>query len=258
MIIKVDTRERRLLILIHNAFDNADTGEAIEHTIVSETLPLGDVIVCDNDGTERCIIERKSFHDLASSILDGRYQEQSMRLHACELPKHSVVYLIEGTFDGYRPRGPRSPSTSTLWGAMVSLSLIKGFSLFRSMNLAESADYVYHVARKLSCSSGQNAMKEEYTSVVKRVKKDNITDENIHPIMLSSIPGISAKVGKALIDEYGSIKGLINEVETNPGRISGLTIPVANGKVRRIPSTVVDTLKRYLCAEKEGGMEVGS
>ena len=33
-------------------------------------------------------------HDLALSIIDGRYQEQKLRLHACALRKR--VYLIEG------------------------------------------------------------------------------------------------------------------------------------------------------------------
>ena len=46
--------------------------------IVIDTLPLGDVILCENN-TEKLIIERKSLGDLASSIKDGRYEEQSYR-----------------------------------------------------------------------------------------------------------------------------------------------------------------------------------
>jgi len=264
MIIKIDTREKRLHALIKNAFDNGPHADAATdaptHTLVSEMLPLGDIILCDNDGKERCIIERKSFSDLAASLIDGRYKEQSMRLQSCEISKHNVVYLIEGTLDAYRPRSARSPTPEALWGAMVSLSLIKGFSLFRSMNMVESADYVYHVARKLNTTQCDGAHTTgapcEYASVVKRVKKDNITDENVQSIMLANIPGISAKVGQALINEYGSIKKLIEEVETNPARIAGLVIPVANGRVRRIPASVGDSLKRYLCAEKMGGLEI--
>lgn len=262
MIIKIDTREKRLHALIKNAFDNSPSTDAPTHTLVSQMLPLGDIILCDNDGKERCIIERKSFSDLAASLIDGRYKEQSLRLQSCEIAKHDVVYLIEGTLDAYRPRSARSPTPEALWGAMVSLSLIKGFSLFRSMNMVESADYVYHVVRKLSTTRCDGADVHassascEYASVVKRVKKDNITDENVQAIMLANIPGISVKVGQALVNEYGSVKRLIEEVETNPGRLVGLTVPIANGRVRRIPSSVGESLKRYLCAEKPGGLAV--
>ena len=41
---------------------------------------LGDVIICDDDGSERMIIERKTLNDLAASIKDGRYEEQGYRL----------------------------------------------------------------------------------------------------------------------------------------------------------------------------------
>ena len=42
------------------------------------------------------IIERKSLNDLASSIKDGRYAEQSFRLSNIEHHNHNIVYLIEG------------------------------------------------------------------------------------------------------------------------------------------------------------------
>ena len=43
------------------------------------------------------IVERKTGSDLASSIIDGRYEEQSYRLlHSGDLIPHSVIYLIEG------------------------------------------------------------------------------------------------------------------------------------------------------------------
>lgn len=41
-----------------------------------------------------CIVERKTVIDLASSIVDGRYDEQKQRLCGCGVPH--VVYLVEG------------------------------------------------------------------------------------------------------------------------------------------------------------------
>jgi 5'-3' exonuclease len=88
------------------------------------------------------------------------------------------------------------------------------------------------------------------------VKKANITTENVQEIMLSTIPGVSSKIAAALLDEYGSIKGLISELESNPERIQGLTIPVANGRRRRVPTTLPKTLGSFLCASRQGGIEV--
>ncbi|XP_053673513.1 crossover junction endonuclease MUS81 [Anopheles nili] len=69
---------------------------AIEHEV--RRLSVGDFvwIVRDNSGQEFLlpyVIERKRMDDLASSIKDGRFQEQKFRLKQCGLP--NVIYLIE-------------------------------------------------------------------------------------------------------------------------------------------------------------------
>ena len=59
-------------------------------------LELGDFIICDDLGRENVIFERKSLSDLASSIKDGRYAEQSFRLNNYNFHNHNIVYIIEG------------------------------------------------------------------------------------------------------------------------------------------------------------------
>ena len=51
------------------------------YELVSSKLDLGDIIISTNEDEELMIIERKSLNDLASSIKDGRYAEQSYRLN---------------------------------------------------------------------------------------------------------------------------------------------------------------------------------
>ena len=62
-----------------------------------EVLPLGDILLKNNDDVLLLIIERKSISDLLASIKDGRYEEQSFRL-LNSADKHSIVYIIEGMF----------------------------------------------------------------------------------------------------------------------------------------------------------------
>lgn len=40
------------------------------------------------------IAERKTFNDLSSSIIDGRYSEQKLRLKDCRI--RNTMYIVEG------------------------------------------------------------------------------------------------------------------------------------------------------------------
>ena len=77
MKLKIDNREKKLIKIIM-AFKEQFNLKKIDITI--EVLDIGDFIICDDNDNEILIIERKSLNDLASSIKDGRYVEQSLRL----------------------------------------------------------------------------------------------------------------------------------------------------------------------------------
>ena len=77
MIIKVDYREKKLLKLLES-FKIMYEYKHIKLEVVN--LELGDFIICDDLGRENVIFERKSLSDLASSIKDGRYAEQSFSI----------------------------------------------------------------------------------------------------------------------------------------------------------------------------------
>ena len=67
MFIKIDCRESDVMMNINLLFNQH------HHDITTESLPLGDMILLNNDNEEKIIFERKSLYDLASSIKDGRY-----------------------------------------------------------------------------------------------------------------------------------------------------------------------------------------
>ena len=90
----IDYREKKLIGLINSIKRMNDKFKPIE--VVVENLPLSDVIIKDKKDNEKLLIERKTINDLASSIQDGRYNEQSYRLNNCEIHNHNIMYLIEG------------------------------------------------------------------------------------------------------------------------------------------------------------------
>ena len=77
MKIIIDKREAKLIEKINELlplykFENVE--------LVTDVLDLGDILV-KNDDEEMLLVERKTIADLLSSIKDGRYAEQSLRLY---------------------------------------------------------------------------------------------------------------------------------------------------------------------------------
>lgn len=60
-----------------------------------------------------CVVERKTVNDLASSIVDGRYEEQKCRLQDCGVA--NCVYLVEGA--SLNPQGVRSRDKGPVAGS---------------------------------------------------------------------------------------------------------------------------------------------
>lgn len=142
MIIKIDYREKQLIplcLFLSEKYNNI--------TIIQENLPLADIIILDDNNKELVLIERKSLNDLSCSIKDGRYKEQSFRLNECEIYNHNIIYLIEGNLTTFKSKNKLS--NSTLLSSMISMNLLKGFSIFRTLNINESAEYIILMADKL-------------------------------------------------------------------------------------------------------------
>lgn len=276
MIIKIDTREAALLQQINYQVTVIPVFKSI--TVQSATLPIGDIII--NDGSEdKIIIERKSVSDLLSSIKDGRYEEQSYRLNGLNHHNHNIIYLIEGDVNKVNRFKPDNQVEKlTLYSAMFSLNYYKGFSVFRSFSLDETANIVCNMAYKIGKDlskkpyyqnkipveipineSGDIATvtptddceeipvtEKDYVSVVKKVKKDNITPDNIGEIMLSQIPGISSVTALAVMEKYKSISNLIKEIEANNDSMKDLSYTNTKGQVRKINKTCIANIVKYL------------
>jgi ERCC4-type nuclease len=276
MIIKVDTREGALLQQINHQVAVIPVFKSI--TVQSETLPIGDIII--NDDTEdKIIIERKSVNDLLSSIKDGRYEEQSYRLNGINHHNHNIVYLIEGDVNRVNRFKPDNQLEKlTLYSAMFSLNYYKGFSVFRSFSLDETANIICNMAYKIGKdlskkpyyqnklqievpinepgdSESMNLQTEsddipitdkDYVGVVKKVKKENITPDNIGEIMLCQIPGISSVTALAIMEKYKSIPNLIKELELNNDTMKDLSYTNVKGQIRKINKTCIANIVKFL------------
>ena len=244
MLLKIDCREKEFI----NALSLFPDSFGIEFEVIS--MEIGDIAIHDNSGNELIIIERKTLADLAASIKDGRYAEQSYRLTHTKIHNHNIIYLIEGNMKREKERNFGRIEPSTLYSAMVSLQYHKGFSVMRTNDITESVTYVTRLIHKLtkekdkpSYYSSSTVSDVDYCSLVKREKKANITSENIGILMLSQIPGISANMAKTILDNKTLTEWII-DINDNPSAFEALRNKIHNK--RRISKTVVNNLEKFL------------
>jgi ERCC4-type nuclease len=280
MNIRIDVREHDLLSKCQNTVAAVNNFKDLKFIV--EQLPLGDIII--NDGqNDIIIIERKTLSDLAASIKDGRYEEQSYRLNGIPHHNHNIIYLIEGDFNRFNTFRERIDK-QTLYSAMVSIHYYKGFSVMRSISIEETALIVCNMAYKLNkdktkvayysniptptpiptqttvlsnetqketgavtdAEGHNNASSEkDYCSVVKKVKKENVTPENIGEIMLCQIPGISSASALAILAEFKTLPNLIKCVNEDPSCLNTICTTDTNGKSRKISKTSIATIVKY-------------
>lgn len=277
MIIKVDIRESELLVKMNSLIETVNSFKNI--IIKTETLSVGDIIICDDKETnleEKLIIERKSIADLLSSIKDGRYEEQSYRLNGLSHHNHNIIYFIEGDVNKNTYFKSRTDAEKQMaYSAMFSLNYYKGFSVFRSFSLEETATIVCNMAYKLEKQklSGKNeyyknninsideTLEEKvnieetdiveksvknYVNVIKKVKKDNITPDNIGEIMLCQIPGVSSVTAISIMEQYKNMPNLIKELESNNDCLKNITSTNSKGQIRKINKTSISNIIKFL------------
>jgi len=152
LLIKVDFREKELIELLQLEMMNCTKNIKLK----VDNLKLGDIAFFNIDkddnetGDELMLFERKSLTDLASSIKDGRYAEQSFRLDGYEaIPNHNIVYLIEGDLSKFKESKYNRVTKKTLLSSMFSILYYKGFSVVRTMSVLETCDLISSWADKL-------------------------------------------------------------------------------------------------------------
>ena len=143
-----------------------------------------------------------------------------------------------------------------LYSAMFSLNYYKGFSVLRSMSTDETAfiicNMVYKMGKTNEPSHYLNGLSNEvvetkdYCKVIKTVKKDNITVENIGEIMLCQIPGISSVTAIAILTKFKTLPNLITEINTNPDCLKDISYTTSAGQTRKISKSCILSIHKFL------------
>jgi ERCC4-type nuclease len=261
MNIIIDNREKRLIKLVNALRDEYGLKNL---SIKVEKLDLGDVII-KKDKEELLVLERKSLNDLASSIKDGRYDEQSFRLANYSIHNHNIIYLIEGDLSTWEDKR-RKMHSKTLYAALFSLNYYKGFSTIRTTGILDTAEYILRVADKLnreknkkayySFNKKENINPQKYCEVVSKVKKENLTPENIGEIILSQIPSVNSTTSMAILKQHGSLFNLLNNLKKDQNCLDKLRYETKSGEMRRISKTSIRNIVKYLLYQKNNVIKI--
>jgi ERCC4-type nuclease len=140
---------------------------------------------------EHMLFERKTLPDLMQSIIDGRLFRQAIRLASSD---SSPVLVLEGTH--YDPEKP-AVSREAVQGALISISLVLGIPVLRSLSSQETAWLML-------CADKQ----------VQRIVEGGVHRPGYRPkgrrkrqlFILQGLPGIGRDKAELLLEVFGSVE----------------------------------------------------
>lgn len=148
-----------------------------------QQLPLGDYIV------KNTIIERKTFQDLQSSIINKRIFKQLK-----DLPKDNSLLIIEGSDKIFIHE-------NALRGFLLSLATEYKIPFIFSKNESDTARYLLLLAKK---EKKETSLRQFRTLMSK--------SEN-QQFILEGFPNIGPKTAKKLLEHFKSLSNIFNASE---------------------------------------------
>jgi ERCC4-type nuclease len=198
---------RRLKIIC----DDRERGSAVidelrklpDTDVVVRRLLVGDYLI---DG--RVLVERKTVHDFAVSIMDGRLFQQATRL-VRTMPGR-VVVLLEGDRSVLSEPGLRRESVQ---GALVTLSVVLGIPVLRAVDAAETARILRYTTEQLRRAGANQVRRAGYRP--KRLRARQL-------FILQGLPGVGPERAARLLDACGSVAGVFAADEKTLGQVRGI------------------------------------
>ena len=157
---------------------------------------VGDILIGE------IAIERKERDDLESSIVDGRlFRQLSVLLDSYD----KVILIIEGT-----KKFERINRNALI--ASLSSFLVRGVSIFFTRNIEETSELLYWIDKKLKNNNNEKPLIS--------LKPKNTEDFIL--FILESLPGISTKTAKNMIQEFESLRDIANSDIEELTKVKGI------------------------------------
>jgi ERCC4-related helicase/ERCC4-type nuclease len=169
-----------------------------------ETLAVGDYVLSD-----RVVVERKSVSDFLNTLTGG---DRSLFEQVGDAARHYArpVVLIEGD-DLY---GERNVHPNAIRGALASLAVDFGASVLRTTDESDTADLLHVIAGR------EQEVADREVSVHGEKGAKTLTEQQEY--VVSSIADIGPVTARALLEEFGTVEGVMIANEPDLQEVSGV------------------------------------
>lgn len=180
---------------------------------IPKSLDIGDIAFYCQD-KPILIIERKTINDLASSLNDGRYKEQKIRLMSINNSSR-IIYLIEGSYDMLNIEYHKSFNVEKYKGCIINTIIRDNIHVYHTENMEESAQFIYDIKKRLPkyIDVLVNNKISDYSNIIKIKKKDNLTAKICFINQLRQIPGVSISIAEKLVELYHNMNNFVMSVK---------------------------------------------
>ncbi len=188
-IVKIDGADKIEIIC-----DNRETASPVVRalSLMGIRLKLEQLTVADYVISERVGIERKSAKDFNDSIIDGRLFTELGKLGE----KFSrPILILEGD-----PFKNSNISENALYGAITSIILNLGISIYKTENAIATAQFIYQLARK------EQSFPKSSLNI--RFDKAPIETSRLLEYIVAGIPGINSLRAKNLLKELKTLQNV--------------------------------------------------
>ena len=196
----VDYREKPSGIIKHLAKHNID--------VELKQLLVGDFIIQTKDRNNNIInlcIEKKTQEDFLSSIIDKRLIKQLI-----DMKDHfqNQLLIIEGSRNLY---AIRDFHPNSIRGILAAISIDFQVPIITTRSVADTASFIATAAKRLEKPRSE-------ISLMKKRKPLAIKEQQ--ELVIETFPGIGVILAKSLLQEFKSIKNIINAREDDLKKVS--------------------------------------
>ncbi|MEM3566769.1 MAG: ERCC4 domain-containing protein [Candidatus Bathyarchaeia archaeon] len=193
--LKVDSREAVGARKILQELD----GMGIKYSI--EKLEVGDYLIMSGEEKDSVLLERKDIFDFAHSIRDHRVWDQLKRMSELQM---RIAFVLEGS-PAILEKAKRGWNVSSIYGAINSIWYNYNVPVLYTPSKHYTAILIANLCKKIGGEAGHEI----------RIPKAKKTEDycEVAVAMLSQIPLVNAVKARRLLERFGSIKNLAENLD---------------------------------------------
>jgi len=284
MFIKVDSREKDLVTKMSYYISTIPAFRNLK--VIIESLPIGDVFISNNNEDILIIERKSIIDLLSSIkdgryeeqsyrlngtplhnhnimyVIEGDVNKMNMFRETKfeKLTLYSAIFSLN-YYKGFSAIRTFTLDETALFICNCTSKLMKGLTTDRkafypNKNVNPTSIAITATETKETnedsdetpeqSEQSNDATSKAYISMVKKVKKENITPENIDEIMLCQIPGVSTATAVSIIKKFNTIANLIKCLEENEKCLADVTNTNGKGQSRKITKTSITNIMKFL------------